>query len=854
MALKKWNKVIKSDMGAYFPEKDNDEILRFPKELSPLTNFSLDVFSNVISQKNVIINFPDFKLCPASLFAFIFADQFDQSVYILADEKGDSLNSRSKVSLNKNHYLLCNYGDMLFHFMPVFYLKKLKENERDYQNNSVDYKLSLEKYLPRAIPAFKRKYAEKNVLNDKYHPKFIIDTDSKLISIKEKLSVMLKTNDEYLNPKEHPIGLIIIENADRFFHSFGRLDNFISWFNELGTDVKLLIHFNNPSLDYIKHLVSKLDFAVLPFNNYILENNEYIKSISKDYFDALNSNNFKLLKRYNLDSNALFTRKDNISIHSPLISSGSLDTFFGSAYSTFKRIDVDNVHNQYSLHKARELLFILYNLTINPSNLKISFMINKQWIMGSIPHFIKNFKGRLKMENQKNRFFIHSFLDSLSNMYYELANCKRVGEDLSYPRKAKDYVLFELLQKLSKKGKRIFIGTYTDTEPSILKEILKKGMGSTDNLLPISMEMLIQKSDLEKKGSILVLPGVLPEVFTSELFKPYEEIIILSYEGNNRRFLQEQMDSLFGNILEEKQYMDYLKDILDEFDESENNEILNDFNERFKLIEFEEETSDEDVPEIDEPEPEGSEENIFSVDIHLKEYMGEWEKSKSNLNVDLSNVIGQKNYDTISFKLMNINENKLVEKKLPINKSYLAFDNIHNIDEAKELKPSELNSGDYIIIIDNDEKKSLLNLVIELSNFKYIINMDLVEYWKLEFLNYVESNNLRYRDVYNIYCNAGGDKTYQTVMQWCKGEILGPQSANDLYIIGKIMGDGFIMDNYLSMFQQIVLMRTSHRLIGRKLKKMIKSILTDEYLDVSSLNENEYLIYENIQNGIYQIV
>lgn len=184
----------------------------------------------------------------------------------------------------------------------------------------------------------------------------------------------------------------------------------------------------------------------------------------------------------------------------------------------------------------------------------------------------------------------------------------------------------------------------------------------------------------------------------------------------------------------------------------------------------------------------------------------------------------------------------------------MTFDNIYNINDAKELKPSELKSGDYIIIIDNDEKKSLLNLVIELSNFNFIINMDLVEYWKLEFLNYVESSNLKYSEIYNKYCSNGGDKTYQTVMQWCKGEILGPQSAKDLYIIGKIINDGFIMDNYISIFQQIVLIRTSHRLIGRKLKKMIKSILTDEYLDVSSLNENEYLIYKNIQNGIYKIV
>ena len=63
-----------------------------------------------------------------------------------------------------------------------------------------------------------------------------------------------------------------------------------------------------------------------------------------------------------------------------------------------------------------------------------------------------------------------------------------------------------------------------------------------------------------------------------------------------------------------------------------------------------------------------------------------------------------------------------------------------------------------------------------------------------------------------------------------------------------------ITNQYRLIFRQIALVRNSHRLIGRKLKKMIKSILTDEYLDVSSLNDSEYLIYENIQNGIYKIV
>ena len=853
MVLKKWNKVIRSDMGAYYPIKKNWDILKFPDELSHLTNLSLDIFANIISQKNVIINFPDFKLGPASLFAYIFADKSDKSVYILNDERGDSLDSRSLVSLNKNHYLLCNYGKFIFHDLPVFYLRKLKENEENLQNNSVDYKLVLKRYLPKAEPSFKKKYTENNVLNNKFHPKLILDTDNKLYSIKEKLNVILKNHDEYLNPEEHPIGLIIIENADRFFRSFTRLENFIVWFKELDSDVKLLIHFNNPSIDHIKVLVDELDFAVLPFNKYILESNNYLKTNSEKYFASIDPSDLELLNRYNLDSKFLFNEKLDVSIHDPLYS-GSLDLFFGRAYSSFKRIDLDNVYNQYSIHKARELLFNLYDLTINPIYIKISFKVNNTWIRSSIPHFIKNFKSRLYLENSKNRFYIYSFLDSLSNMYYELANCMRVDEDLGYTRKGKDYILYELVEDLVEKGEEVIVGTYLDTEPSILKEVLEKGNPSlADSVTPIYMNMLIQKPDSDKIGKTLVLPGVIPEVFTSELFKPYKEIVILSYEGKNYKFIKEQLDNQLGNILEEKQYMDYLKEILEPFGEVEGNEIFKDFDERFSLIEFEEDETVLDS-EITEEEIEEQDTNIFNFDLDLKEYMGEWEKSKSNLGMDLSNEINRKNYDTISFRLKNINTNDLVIKKLPVNKSYLTFKNIRNIDDATELKPSELNGGDYIIIIDNDEKKSLLSLIVDFSNFKSMINMSLVEYWKLEFLNYIESNDLGYRDIYNIYWDLGGDKTYPAVIGWCKGEVIAPQDAIDLYILGEIMENGFIMDNYRSMFQQIQLLRKSHMMVGKKLKKMIKSILTDEYLDVSSLNEAEYLIYENIQNGIYQIV
>ncbi|MDO5824276.1 hypothetical protein [Methanobrevibacter sp.] len=854
MVLKKWNKVINSRMGCYFPERNNDKTLEFPKNLSPLTNFSLDVFANTISEKNLIINFPDFKLGPISLFAYIFSEKFKQSIYVLANEKGDSLNSRSKISLNKNHYLLSDYGEFIFHRLPIFYLKRLNENEDNYQENPIKYKLSLEKYLPRASRKFKKEYTEKRVLNQNFFPKIIIDTDSSLHSIKNKLKIILETNDKYINPEKFPIGLIIIEDGDRFFRSFGRLENFITWFKELDKDVKLLIHFNNPPIEYVKILIKELNFAVLPFNKFILTNNDYLNENSRHYFENRGTVNLEHLSRYNLDSDIFIKENINVTIYDDIINSGSIDMFFSNAYSSFKKIDMDTVYNQNSLHKARELLFNLYNLTINPNYLKISFKFNNHWIRGNIYHFIQDFKSKLYMENHKNRFLIYDFLDSLSSMYFELSSCKRVNEDLSYSRKAKDYVLYELLEDLIKQKKEVFVGTYIDTEPTVLKQTLEKGeFSNADSVVPISMEMLIQKPDSEKVGKTLVLPGIIPEMFTSEIFKPYDEIIILSYEGRNHKYLVEQLNRLvFGNIIEEKEYMDYFNEALEPFDSEVAREILDNFYKRFNEIEFEEEKT------IEETEPMESEfeesENIFNIDINFDNYMNDWTESKSNLSSDISNEIDYKHYDTISFNLQNISNNNFVEKKLPVNKSYLTFDNIYHIDDAKELKPSELKSGDYIVIIDNDEKKSLLSLVIDASDLKSKIKSDLVEYWKLEFLNFVEMNNLKYSEVFELYREEGGDKTYQTVMQWCKGELIGPQSSEDLYIIGKLIDNDFIIENYRIIFRQIALVRNSHRLIGRKLKKMIKSILTDEYLDLSSLNDSEYLIYENIQNGIYKIV
>ena len=56
------------------------------------------------------------------------------------------------------------------------------------------------------------------------------------------------------------------------------------------------------------------------------------------------------------------------------------------------------------------------------------------------------------------------------------------------------------------------------------------------------------------------------------------------------------------------------------------------------------------------------------------------------------------------------------------------------------------------------------------------------------------------------------------------------------------------------MFYQINLVRLSHRKIGRQLKKMIKTILSDENLNIDNLTLEEDIIYQNIKNGIFEVL
>jgi hypothetical protein len=62
--------------------------------------------------------------------------------------------------------------------------------------------------------------------------------------------------------------------------------------------------------------------------------------------------------------------------------------------------------------------------------------------------------------------------------------------------------------------------------------------------------------------------------------------------------------------------------------------------------------------------------------------------------------------------------------------------------EIKEDTPDKLKSGYLVVILDNDERKTLLELIINIFGYEEVIDKYLIESWQLKLKSFMEHNNL----------------------------------------------------------------------------------------------------------------
>jgi len=250
--------------------------------------------------------------------------------------------------------------------------------------------------------------------------------------------------------------------------------------------------------------------------------------------------------------------------------------------------------------------------------------------------------------------------------------------------------------------------------------------------------------------------------------------------------------------------------------------------------------------------------NILSTDKKYETYkryeeeLTSIENSISELEKDEVGGTGITASDIVyEVTLQKVNDLSIIKKlKLPAEKTYLYMEKADG--KLNEGTPRNLKEGYYVVILDNDERKTILELIIEMLDLEDSVDKNLIEPWKIKLAAYIEKNDLSYSRFYQLYIDNGGRRNYQTVVQWAKGNVIGPEDVADIKIIGEIIDDEDIISDYELIDREVKQLRKIHRNIGRQLRAIIKMII-DGQIDTEKLSYEQLLLFEKIKDGIYMI-
>jgi len=854
MKIEQWYEKI-SQIKTYHPKRDGiPDNVTLSKRLSPLTNFFLNVFSNTLDRKNLIFAIPDTVLRPIPIISYLYSSTEHKSVIVFTQKSGTHIKDNPAIDHNRNYHLL-NSGDYLFSKIPIGFMT----------DDSVNAKV----YLPRAIRKFKQQY----ILHQKDNflkgdgPKILLYCDENNSCISNVIEKITLDDGKLENLNvDIDIGLVIFENVDRFVHSSYSSRIFLKWISSLlEKNVRILFHFSNPLSKYIQLIKENTESYVLQFGPSLLRYNEELKEASLSYFKSksIPHEEKRFINKYNIDRPFFYTGITEIELLAPPLSSGNIDEYYRRGMSLRNKINEVELVNKRQYYPLINLLYKLHNFSINPSNYKELFYDpDLGYRYYTIPYMIKKIKENIPDEQPLNKVYLEDLISEICCLYLELKECKRYGENGTYSRVAKDYQMLSLLKEninQEKDGTNIVLATYSRIEKTILKtETEKLGF---ENGFDIEYIGRISRKSFDRTKTTLILPGPVRLKHMPELLRPYHKIIMVTYDGKNYEIGKDQIDLLYTYSQQrEDRAMSYLEEIYSDIGLHKDG-LFRDYYDRKS------ESKEEEVGIMIEGLETDTGEDPMLVRIKRllsarnsqisRDFLQEDEDAdrieQKIIELEQEDDIYQLEEANEYYKvtLEKFDESTRITRNLPINKSYLYLKDMD--DEVQEGYPEDFKIDNYIVLIGNDERRTLLDTIIEIFGLEDSINKRLLTMWKERLRDFIDKQGLSYAQGYRLFKENGGTISYPEFLNWAKGNVIGPDDPNDLVILGKMMDEEELIENYELINQEVEDLRNIHKITGRRVRKIIKEILKGE-LNQSELGFEEYMLYEQIHNNIYRIV
>ncbi|WP_321421773.1 hypothetical protein [uncultured Methanobacterium sp.] len=806
--------------------------------MSPLTNFVLNIFlNNLENKKNLIITLPDNILRPIPLIAYLYARSSKKSVLIFTQKGGEYSNENILETHRINYYLL-NYGDechgeYIFSDVPLGIISKdsIKANV----------------YFRRANRDRRRYYIklqEENFLNsDK--PKIFLDYEEKSIRITETIEKLITPDKSIEINSKIDLGLVIFENVDRFINSKHSSKAFYKWIKPLlEKKIQIIFHFSNTESKYIDALKNESNSFVLPLNHTILAN-ESIKEKSLNYFNKIGKNREKmdLIEKYNIDKRTSYDKLTCREMLKPVLDSGNTDYHYNYSRILKKDIKESLLVDNILYYTILSFFYELPNIFINPSKYKKYYQYDGFKGHYTLYDLIKIFKEQNKYK--ENEVTINYLTSEISAVCNELSDCKRYGEEISFDRIGKDYRILDLiLNENFCNNEDVIFATYSPFERNILHGKIESIHHSKIKIESINK---LNKSAFDRTKTILVLPGPLRLKYFSELLRPYKKIFFLAYSGNNYNIIKEQINLVQDYSLKNvKSSLEYFSEVYD-FMNIPKDALFVNHNLRVERDELVHEKSEDKINTT-----------IKNIIDSISKYplIGEYEKEMDELekkNIYFKDKRANEIFEDsegVEIVLKRFNKSNIVTKKLFLDKTYLYLKTIDG--KFDEDTPDKLYEGCYVIVLDDNERKTLLELIIDISGMEESVDRELIEIWWNKLREFKKEQDFNVSQFQKYLQEHGIKKDKQTVRNWINGIVLGPQHPQDILHIGEAIHDNDLIADWNIIEQEIALIRQIHREQGKMLKKIIRNILNGD-LNLSKMSYQELELYESIKDGIYEV-
>lgn len=821
-------------------QKVSPENVELSGNLSPLTNFFLNVFVNAIEERNLIIAIPDVVLRPIPIISYLYAKQKNKSVVVFTIARDFHY---------KNYHLLNQPG---FGYLSFFFPQGFMTEE------GIEAKV----YLPRATQDYRRRHIQHQKENflESPEPKILLSQEERMV---DDIIKKLVIDEETFDNVEVGIdtGLIIFENVDRLVHSQYSTELFLKWiFPLLDRGVRFIFHFANPESKFIQTIKEKTNSLVVPFGTALLRSNAEIQRRSIDeYFGKIDEDGKRraeLINKYNIDREYFYENITSIEIVE--LKAGNIDYHLRKAKGVLSMIDENRIKNKRLYYTVKSLLYMLPNFVINPSKYKKPYEDDfVGWRSYTIPQLLGMLRERVFEESKDNIVFLEDLVSEIYCIYAELKECRRYGEEKTYSRIAKDYQIFKTIGNAQNGGNKIVIatqshGTQFSSEKRRLEEDISALLLKNEVEIGTVHQINLSTKELDYSKATLVLPGPVRMKYMSVLLRPYEKITVLAYEGENYNRVKEQIDLFYTySIEQEKNLMDYLEEVYNFLDVPRDALFKDYLKRREQSVNEEVQTHPEDkdketelldrLREIVETAPYKHYKKYEDEIAEVEGIITELEKKETEIERSKTGTF----YEVV---LRRTGETQ-IKKLLPAEKTYIYEEN----GEIQEGSPRNLKPGFHVVILDNDERKTLLDVIIEIFDLEQTVDKYLIGLWKERLIKFIEEYDLSYADFYRRYKRSGGKREYQTVLNWAKGNVIAPEKTNDLFVIGKILEDAEIIEDYQVIDREVSKLRNRHRNIGRKVRKIVKEMLKGR-IDATTLSYEEYALYERIEKGFYEVI